>query len=139
LLPDNAVAWRGFLGVGDPVLEQLPRASLARLDEMFAETPAQITPEVRRDFGRWINGSIRPRNVAGLGDPKYRNLYPVDFDALVDGHGLLGMTRAELVAALPALRGSPSARLALAEDPGKVASLALKGGTAHTHPIAGDS
>src|SRR5437763_17071099 len=31
LEPDDSVAWNGFLGVGDPVLEPLPRESLRRL------------------------------------------------------------------------------------------------------------
>ena len=106
LLPDDSVAWRGFLGVGDPVLQGLPAESLQRLERMLAQgTP---TRTARREFVDWINQSIRLRNVAGLGDAKYRNLYPVDFDALVDAHSLLGLSRDELVAALPALRGSPS-------------------------------
>jgi hypothetical protein len=40
-----------------------------------------------------------------LAEPGRRNLYPVDFDALIEGHDLLGMSREEVVAALPALRG----------------------------------
>jgi FADH2 O2-dependent halogenase len=138
LLPDDSVAWRGFLGVGDPTLEELPREALTRLDAIFARRDGVVTAAKRNEFVQWINRAIRPRNVAGLGDAKYRNLYPVDFDALLDAHAELGMTRAELEAALPALRGSPSARLALAERPGKVASLALQGDSANTYPIAGD-
>ena len=138
LLPDDSVAWRGFLGVRDPVLEQLPRESLMRLDAIFAGRDGGVSTPKRKEFVQWINHAIRPRNVAGLGDPKYRNLYPVDFDALLDAHATLAMTRGELEAALPALRGSPSPRLALAENPGRVASLALPGDTAHTHPIAGN-
>jgi FADH2 O2-dependent halogenase len=107
LLPDDSIAWRGFLGVGDPVFEPLPRESLRRLEHILAQGKAMAGQDVRRGFVEWVNRSIEPRNVAGLGDPKYRNLYPVDFDALVDAHSLLGMSRAELLAALPALRGSP--------------------------------
>ena len=40
LAPDESAAWRGFLGVGDPVLEPLPRESLRRL--------RQITQSSRR-------------------------------------------------------------------------------------------
>ena len=137
LRPDDTVAWRGFLGVGDPVLEDLPRESLARLDELIANDGREASAEDRAGFVRWVNGAIRDRNVAGLGNPKYGNLYPLDFDALVDAHGLLGMTRGELVIALPALRGSLSARFGLADDHYKVASLA-RGGTSHTHLMVGD-
>jgi hypothetical protein len=49
--------------------------------------------------------AIAPRNVAGLASPERRHLYPVDFDALIDSHALLGMSRHDLVEALPALRG----------------------------------
>jgi len=41
-----------------------------------------------------------------LADPRRNNLYPIDFDALVDGHNLLGLTRAEVIDALPRLRGN---------------------------------
>jgi len=59
----------------------------------------------RRAFVAWIRESIAPRNLAGLADPTRHNLYPVDLEALVDGHELLGMTRERLIEALPALRG----------------------------------
>ena len=133
LQADDSVAWRGFLGIGDPVLESLPREALARLDQMLGRRGAAPGVEERLGFVRWINESIAPRNVAGLGDSKYRNLYPVDFDALVDAHCLLGMSREELVAALPALRGSPSPRLALAEEAGQAASFARQGATRAPH------
>ena len=94
LLPDESVAWNGFLGVGDPVLDQLPRESLRRLRQAD-----------RRDFVDWITNAIAPRNIAGLSNPDRHNLYPVDFDELVDKHALLGMTHDEIVAALPRLRG----------------------------------
>ena len=105
LLPDDGLAWRGFLGVGDPVLESLPGEALNRLNQIFGsrENANEIA---YRAFGEWVRHSIQARNVAGLGDPRHRNLYPVDFDALVDAHELLGMSREELIAALPALRGS---------------------------------
>ena len=133
LQADDSVAWRGFLGIDDPVLESLPRESLARLDQMLGGQGAAPGVEERLGFVRWINESIAPRNVAGLGDSRYRNLYPVDFDSLVDAHCLLGMSREELVAALPALRGSPSPRLALAEEAAQAASFALQGATRAPH------
>ena len=132
LLPDDCVAWRGVLGVGDSILEGLPRAALARLDRIFADGQTPGDGE-RRAFVQWVNDSIAPRNVAAFGDPRHRNLYPVDFDALVDAHSLLGMTRDELITALPALRGSPSPIIPLAQKEGQAASFALQGGTHAPH------
>lgn len=106
LLPDDQVAWRGFLGVGDPTLEDLPRESLRRLDRALAGSDRDGGNE-RAHFTQWMRSAIRSRNVAGLAESGRHNLYPVDFDALVDGHALLGMDRDELIAMLPALRGSP--------------------------------
>jgi FADH2 O2-dependent halogenase len=105
LTDDESVAWNGFLGVGDAVLEPLPRASLARLRAITALDGNAITAE-RRGFCEWIAQAIAPRNIAGLADPARHNLYPVDFDVLLETHALLGMRREELEAALPAFRGS---------------------------------
>jgi FADH2 O2-dependent halogenase len=100
------VAWNGFLGVGDPVLEPLPRESLARLRAITQCRGEVGTADRRREFADWIATAIEPRNVAALSDPERRNLYPVDFDVLVERHSLLGMSREELLAAVPALRGA---------------------------------
>jgi FADH2 O2-dependent halogenase len=109
LTPDDNVAWKGFLGVGDPVLEPLARESLRRLREMTQSRGEIGTREQRQGFGDWVANGLRPRNVAGLADAERRNLYPVDFDALIEAHALLGMSRDQVVALLPALRGmSPS-------------------------------
>ena len=115
IAPDESVAWRGFLGVGDPVLEPLAGESLRRLVEIVrgsgaagqrgSETAAVISREECRAFAEWMAKAIAPRNVAGLADPARHNLYPVDLDLLVERHGLLGMTRERLVESLPALRG----------------------------------
>ena len=110
LAPDDSVAWKGFLGVGDSVLEPLPRESLQRLRQITQRRGNVGTSEVRRGFVEWITRAISPRNIAGLANPARRNLYPVDFDVLVERHALLGMSRDELLAALPALRGSSTAR-----------------------------
>jgi len=91
--------WSGFLGVGDPVLEPLPRESLRRLRR-------GPKPEV---FERWVAEAIAPRNIAGFADPAAHNLYPVDLDILVDRHALLGLSRDEIIAALPRLRGARGA------------------------------
>jgi FADH2 O2-dependent halogenase len=102
---DDSAVWKGFLGVGDDVLGLLPRESLDRLARITHGVGDAGSAEARTGFARWIAESIAPRNVAGLADPGRRNLYPVDFDTLVDGHALLGMSRAQLMTALPTLRG----------------------------------
>ena len=105
LLPHDAVAWNGFLGVGDPVLGPLPREALQRLRQITQNRSEAGTADDRQEFVEWLTRGIAPRNIAGLADTKRKNLYPVDFDALIEQHALLGMTRAEVVEALPALRG----------------------------------
>lgn len=105
LSDDAEVSWRGFLGVGDPVLEPLPRESLGRLREITGRRGGVGTEADRRAFTDWVARSIAPRNIAGLADSQRHNLYPVDFDALLERHALLGMTRDQLRRAIPALRG----------------------------------
>jgi tetracycline 7-halogenase / FADH2 O2-dependent halogenase len=105
LVPQESVAWNGFLGTGDPVLGPLPRESLGRLRGITQRRDRVGAPDERRAFTEWIARAIAPRNIAGLADPARRNLYPVDFDALVEQHALLGMSRYELLEAMPALRG----------------------------------
>jgi hypothetical protein len=105
LLPGESATWNGFLGVGDPVLEPLPRESLGRLRRITQRRGAAGSPDERQGFAEWIAGEIAPRNIAGLADPARRNLYPVDFDALIEAHALLGMSREQLIEKLPALRG----------------------------------
>ena len=108
LAPDESAAWKGFLGVGDPVLGPLPRQSLRRLREITGRRGEVGTANDRRGFSQWITDAIAPRNIAGLAQPARRNLYPVDFDALIERHALLGMTREQMLAALPMLRGMAS-------------------------------
>ena len=105
LAPGDSVAWKGFLGTGDPVLEPLPRESLRRLKRITRQRGESGSAAERQDFAEWIREAIAPRNIAGLANPDRLNLYPVDFDELVDRHDLLGMTRQQLVDCLPALRG----------------------------------
>jgi tetracycline 7-halogenase / FADH2 O2-dependent halogenase len=109
LKPTDTAAWNGFLGIGDSVLEPLPRKALDRLRDITKGSGAAGSPEERRNFSEWLAQQIAPRNIAGLGDAGRHNLYPVDFDALIKGHALLGMSRDQVVAALPALRGMTSA------------------------------
>lgn len=108
LSPDDANAWNGFMGVGDPVLQHIAGESFNRLTEITRQRGSIGSEEQRRTFARWIAASIEPRNIAGLADSRRHNLYPVDFDALADGHERLGMTRQEVIAALPRLRGMSS-------------------------------
>jgi FADH2 O2-dependent halogenase len=105
LAPTESVGWNGFLGVGDSVLGSLPRESLSRLREITQGRGEPGTAAERRKFVEWITDAIAPRNVAGLADPARRNLYPVDFDALIARHALLGMSREQLLQGLPAMRG----------------------------------
>ncbi len=115
IAPDDSVAWRGFLGVGDPVLEPLFGESLRRLTELArgcgdagmggCGTAPVIPRHECRAFVEWMAKAIAPRNVAGLADAARHNLYPVDLDLLVERHALLGMTRERLMESLPALRG----------------------------------
>ncbi len=93
--------WEGFLGAGDPVIAEALDGALERLE--------QPRPDSRRaeDFEQWMVDAIAPRNLAGLADPSRHNLYPVDLQALVSSAGLLGLSRAEVEAALPRLRGEP--------------------------------
>jgi tetracycline 7-halogenase / FADH2 O2-dependent halogenase len=105
LAPDDHVAWKGFLGVDDAVLQPLARESLTRLRKITKGRGEAGSPSERDEFAHWLTDGLGPRNVAGLGDPNRNNLYPVDFDKLVEQHALLGMSREALIARLPALRG----------------------------------
>lgn len=105
LAPKESAAWNGFLGVGDPVLEPIARESLRRLRHITRSRGEVGSVEERRTFSEWLARSIAPRNIAGLADVRKRNLYPVDFDELVERHALLDLSRDQLVEALPALRG----------------------------------
>jgi FADH2 O2-dependent halogenase len=105
LKPTPTAAWNGFLGVGDPVLEPLPKEALRRLREITRGRGAVGSPSERGAFAEWLAQRIAPRNIAGLANPARRNLYPVDFEELIEQHALLGMSRDQVVEALPALRG----------------------------------
>ena len=99
-------AWRGFLGAGDTQLE----STLRRVE-------ASAQRDARRHRGAtqasWsepilpagLAKAIASRNIAGLGDPSRRNLYPVDLDLLVERADLLGLTPHEMRLYLPRLRG----------------------------------
>jgi FADH2 O2-dependent halogenase len=105
LAPKEGAAWRGFLGVGDSVLGQLPRETLRRLQRIAQQRGGVASSHERRAFADWLTHAIAPRNIAGLADPSRRNLYPVDFEALIEGHALLGMNLDQVLEAMPMLRG----------------------------------
>ncbi len=105
LVPDESAPWNGFLGVGDRVLDVLPRESLWRLRHITRRRGDPGSPEDRQAFVAWMADAIAPRNVAGLADPQRRNLYPVDLDTLIARHELLGLGRDDVIEALPRLRG----------------------------------
>ena len=105
LKPDASAAGGGFLGVGDAVLEPLPRESLQRLRAITRGRGESGSAEERAAFVAWISQAIAARNIAGLADPARHNLYPLDLEILVARHRLLGMSRDEVIDALPALRG----------------------------------
>lgn len=104
LFADESWAWKGMFGLGDSQLEALPRESLARLDAIVG-TGRNPTAEQITAYTSWVAGAIAQRNIAGVANASRHNLYPVDLDTLIDNHALMGLTREELVAALPALRG----------------------------------
>jgi FADH2 O2-dependent halogenase len=106
LAPSDDVAWKGFLGVGDEVLGPLPRESHHRLTAITQGRGRAGSASERQEFADWIARTLASRNVAGLADPSRHNLYPVDLDVLVERHELLGMSREQVLGALPALRGS---------------------------------
>jgi FADH2 O2-dependent halogenase len=105
LVPDDAVAWSGFLGVGDPLAEAVARSSLRRLRAITRRRGRAGSADERRRFEEWVSRSIAPRNIGGFANPARHHLYPVDLDALIEQHASLDLSRDQLVAALPALRG----------------------------------
>jgi FADH2 O2-dependent halogenase len=104
LLPEEGVAWQGFLGVGDPLVHPLPRQSARRLRRINGGRGDPGTAEGRAAYQSWVTRAIAPRNIAGLAEPRRHGLYPVDLDVLVERHALLGMSREEVLSALPRLR-----------------------------------
>lgn len=105
VIRDELAAWGGFLGVGDAAAEPLLRESLSRLRAISRGEGHSGSVDERHCFAAWAAKAIAPRNVAGLAEPARHNMYPVDLDLLIERHALLGLTRRQLVAALPALRG----------------------------------
>ncbi|MDX1396265.1 MAG: FAD-dependent oxidoreductase [Gemmatimonadota bacterium] len=93
----------GFLGADDPVLRDAVVGATAELVEGRQRGGA---PADRDTALETVARLIAPRNVAGLADPRRNRAYPVDLDALVGAHAVLGIAREDLVASLPRLRRS---------------------------------
>jgi len=104
---DRGTAWQGFLGCDDQILAAAFEHAPRRLRRVLGSDPPRRR-RARQDFKEWVRQTIAPRNIAGLADPHRHHLYPADLDLLVDRHRLLGMSREEVVAALPKLRGQAS-------------------------------
>jgi FADH2 O2-dependent halogenase len=102
---ESAPAWGGFLGAGNATWERLFEESRRRLRDVSGARNEASTERARQAFVDWIPHAIREHNVAGLADPTRLNLYPVDFDVVIERAGLLGMTGDEMRAKLPLLRG----------------------------------
>lgn len=103
-------AWQGFLGAGDPRLEEVFREAGQRLKSMPRDASGMVSAEDGEAFTRWIAEVIAERNIAGLADPGRRNLYPVDLDLMIERAELLGMTADEMRRQLPLLRGVSAER-----------------------------
>ena len=114
LFPDGHAgqppAWSGFLAAGDAHLESLFAESKRRLGAMLLDREGEPRNLEREEFVSWVTEAVADRNIAGLGDPDRRNLYPVDLDLLVERAGLLGLTSQEMSAQLPRLRGMGDGR-----------------------------
>ena len=106
LRPDDSAPWEGFLGVDDPLIAPLFRRSAAKIRRATRGGQRSAAPADRRVFADWISGKIAPRNVAGLANPRLKNLYPVDPDILAERCSLLGLTAAEFRRARSRLRGA---------------------------------
>ncbi|HEY8019521.1 MAG TPA: tryptophan 7-halogenase, partial [Thermoanaerobaculia bacterium] len=122
----GAWPWEGFLGSTDPVV----RAMLAESgEELGGLPPGPLGGAAIERFASAVRRRIAPRNVAGLADPARNRLFPVDFEALIENAGLLGLSTAELGERLPRLRGDPigAAPRELSADQGRQAQNALLG------------
>jgi len=86
-------------------MQPLARESLQRLLKITHDEGHAGTQGERAEFAKWIADAIAPRNIAGLAEPEKHNLYPVDFDALVENHALLGLSRNQVIERLSLLRG----------------------------------
>jgi len=113
--PSDDVAWSGFLGVGDAVIERVPNWSRERLKTLTHDGTRMGSVQERAAYVHWVAEAIAPRNIAGFAEAARNNLYPLDIDVLLERHALLGLERDQLVAALPTLRGIAADGVILSE------------------------
>ena len=86
--------WEGFLGTDDSVLGGL-----------FARAGRQL--DLGRDgFAAWVRAAIVERDIGGFAEAGIGRRIGVDLEALVAHAGRLGLSPAEVRAALPKLRGA---------------------------------
>ena len=100
------VAWKGFLGVGDPVLGPVPRESLDRLRRITGGNGA--TGIGRRSRGVRRTGSNARSRRATWPDwrtPRARTSIRSTSTCWSSGMRCSGMSREALISRLPALRG----------------------------------
>ncbi len=101
----ETMAWRGFLGAGDPELEQMFMEAKSRLDSLSQAKESGDYPVLTDSFKTWIQQRIACRNVIGLDDPTRNNLYPVDLDVMRSRADLLGLSDEEMRSRYHLLRG----------------------------------
>jgi FADH2 O2-dependent halogenase len=97
---DNANAWTGFLGAGEPDRRTLFREARGAVIEALTDG----SEKARHQFSSWVTEGIRGHNLIGLGESP-THIYGFNLERLVDSSGLLGLTAAELEPLLPRLRG----------------------------------
>jgi len=96
--------WDAFLAADQADAVKAYRDAHRRLAHLTHGGRRAASAAERRGFAGWVADTIASRNVAGLADPRRRNLYPVDLDVLVARSQLLGLSEAEVRRALPRLR-----------------------------------
>ena len=92
-------AWAGFLGADDDLLSGAVGEAVARVDRAQADPDEGVA-----GFESWVTSTIRPRNLAGLGE-RADHLLGCDLDLLVARSSLVGLSRAAMIDSLPRLRG----------------------------------
>lgn len=99
-------AWRGFLGADHAGWTAVCQESVRRIRRATGGEHRAVSARARAIYAAWVRQVIAPRNIGGFADPAKHNLYPVDLDLLVDRCHLFGLDRAEMLQALPLLRGA---------------------------------
>ena len=69
----RSLAWKGFLGARDPVVQSL----LVQARDRLFNASGRL-----EELSDWVRRRIEPRDVAGLASPAVPNLYPVNLELL---------------------------------------------------------